>query len=83
MVWRLTSLQPAHDAEEKRENSGKNADVIFTLYHLIVICFFVHARLNIKEKGRKIIFTIMQPIPIVANFALSSERPELMKSEVE
>jgi hypothetical protein len=27
--------------------------------------------------------TIMHPIPIVANFALSSVRPELMKSEVE
>lgn len=27
--------------------------------------------------------TMMQPIPIVANFALSSVKPELMKSEVE
>lgn len=29
------------------------------------------------------LFTMMQPIPIVANFELSSDKPELMKRDVE
>lgn len=80
------SLQPAQRHEEKRrERKGKNADVIFTLYHLLSYAFSpcYDAFVRTTGKRKKIIFTIMQPIPIVANFALSSERPELMKSEVE
>lgn len=76
------SLQPEYI--EKWEK-GKNADVIYALYHLLSYAFFV-TRFEGYEKDEregKIIFTIMHPIPIVANFALSSERPELIKSEVE
>jgi hypothetical protein len=37
----------------------------------------------LKKLAKHEIFTIMQPMPIVANLALSSVSPELMNSEVE